>query len=123
MLFAEEAPLTEPVQGVSGFTESFAREAPRDPRGRSLRDLDLQTRLLRYPCSYLIYSEAFDAMPALAKERVYRRLWEILSEPNTNPKFAQLSKVDRKAILEILLATKKGLPGYWRAQDANISGL
>jgi hypothetical protein len=115
MLFTEEARLTEPVQGVSGFTDSFERGASRDRTGRSLRDLDLQTRLLQYPCSYLIYSEAFDKMPVIARDRVYRRLWEVLSEGDANPKFANLSKEDREAILEILLATKKGLPVYWRA--------
>jgi hypothetical protein len=62
-------------------------------------------------------------MPAIAKERVYRRLWEVLSEADASPKFAHLSKVDRKAILEILLATKKGLPDYWRTHEASISGL
>jgi hypothetical protein len=115
MLFTEEARLTEPIEGVSGFTESFGRGASRDPSGRSLRDLDLKTRLLRYPCSYLIYSEAFDKMPVIARDRVYRRLWEVLSAGDANPKFANLSKADREAILQILLATKKGLPDYWRA--------
>lgn len=123
MLFTDEARLTEPVLGMSGFAESFAREALRDGRGRSLRDLDLKTRLLRYPCSYLIYSEAFDQMPEIARNRVYRRLWEILAEGSTQPKFAHLSSEDRKAILEILLATKKGLPDYWRSDDLVVSGL
>lgn len=118
MLFADETRLTEPVRGVSGFAESFAKEALRDSRGRSLRDLDLNTRLLKYPCSYLIYSEAFDGMPAVARERVYRRLWEVLAEGDGGPKFAHLSKADRQAILEILLATKKGLPGYWRLDNS-----
>lgn len=114
MLFTGEARLTEPVTGVSGFAESFGRGAPRDGHGRSLRDLDLKTRLPRYPCSYLIYSEAFDGMPAVVRDRIYRRLWEVLSGTDTDPRFASLSPEDRKAILEILLATKEGLPEYWR---------
>ncbi len=114
MLFSDELRLTEPIEGASGFTEAFQGGAVRDSQGRSLRDLDLKTRLLRYPCSYLIYSEAFDAMPAIAKDRIYRRLWEILSEGDASPKFAHLSKTDRAAILEILRATKKELPDYWR---------
>lgn len=113
MLFVGEARLTEPVQGMSGFAETFGRGAIRDHSGRSLRDFDLQTRLFQYPCSYLIYSEAFDALPVIARDRVYRRLWEILSQENPPPKFAHLSKGDRKAILGILRATKKGLPDYW----------
>lgn len=114
LLFTEETKLTEPVKGVSGFAESFGRGAPRDPQGRSLRDLDLNTRLLKYPCSYLIYSEAFDALPLIVRDRIYQRLGEILSGKDRNPKFANLSQQDRKAILEILLATKKGLPEQWR---------
>ena len=113
MLFTEETRLTEPVRGVSGFSEVFARSGPRDRQGRSLRDLDLKTRLLRYPCSYLIYSEAFDELPEITRDRVYRRLWEILTGRDTSAKFAKLSSEDRKAIFEILRDTKEGLPDYW----------
>ncbi len=56
MLFADEQNLL-PVQGTSPFAENFAKDSPRDPQGRSLRDLDLTTRLFKYPCSYLIYSQ------------------------------------------------------------------
>lgn len=120
MLFTQETHLTEPVKGVSGFAESFARQGQRDHRGRSLRDLDLKTRLLRYPCSYLIYSEAFDSMPEIALDRIYKRLWEVLSGKDVSPEFASLSQDDRKAILEILLDTKKGLPEYWRKSERNV---
>jgi hypothetical protein len=115
MLFTEETRLTEPVRGLSGFSKSFARTALRDSQGRSLRDLDLNTRLLRYPCSYLIYSDAFDSLPAVVRDRLYQRLWEVLSGQDTKPKFKNLSGADRKAILEILRDTKKGLPDYWSA--------
>jgi hypothetical protein len=52
LLFVDEAPLPGKLQGH--FAEVFSRNARRDSKGRSLRDLDLQTRLLRYPCSYMI---------------------------------------------------------------------
>ncbi len=117
MLFAHETLLTEPVQGVSGFSEVFTRGALRDRQGRSLRDLDLRTRLLRYPCSYLIYSDAFDELPQAARDRVYRRLWEVLTGRDTNAKFVKLSARDRKAIFQILLETKKGLPDYWLSRS------
>jgi hypothetical protein len=113
MLFTDEAILAEPVKGVSGFTKSFPATGPRDASGRSLRDLDLTKRLLKYPCSYMIYSEAFDNMPSVARERVYRRLWEVLTGTEKSTKFSSLSADDRKAILEILRETKKGLPEYW----------
>ena len=43
------------------------------PRARSESPLD------EAPCSYLIYSSAFDALPPSAKDPIYKRLWEVLS--------------------------------------------
>ena len=114
MFFGEETKLTSPIKGTSGFTEYFEKLGPRDSKGRSLRDFDLKTRMFRYPCSFLIYSEAFDSMPQVVKDRLYRRMWEVLSSRDNSPQFAHLSPSDRKAILEILLDTKKDLPAYWR---------
>ena len=73
MLFAKAAPLTAPVAGTSGFAAQFAAQGPRDKDGRSLRELDLKTRLFRYPCSFLIYSDAFDALPISEQQRVFGR--------------------------------------------------
>ena len=64
LLFVDEAKLTSPVRGVSSFSKTFSATGPRDRHGRSLRELDLQTRLFKYRCSYMIYSPAFDALPA-----------------------------------------------------------
>jgi len=114
MLFADEAKLYDPVEGVSTFTKTFAERGPRDPRGRSLRDFDLKTRMFRYPLSYMIYSEAFDAMPGVVRDRVYQRLYDVLSGKDATPKFARLSSDDRSAILAIVRDTKPGLPDYWR---------
>ncbi|HWD98622.1 MAG TPA: hypothetical protein VG345_06285 [Bryobacteraceae bacterium] len=114
MLFVDETKLTAPIQGTSGFAEEFAKRGPTDGQGRSLRQFDMKTRMFRYPLSFMIYSDAFDGMPDAVKERVYRRLYDILSGKDTNPKFAGLSPADRKAIIEIVAATKKGLPDYWR---------
>ncbi len=115
LLFANEAPFTGPVRGSSDYAKDFASIGPRDPKGRSLRDFDLNTRTFRYPCSYLIYSEAFDAIPEPAKAYVYHRLLEILTGTDQRPDYARLSAQDRRAILEILLATKPGLPDEWRS--------
>jgi hypothetical protein len=71
MLFADEAPLANRIQGTSGFAEKFSRQGPHDSKGRSLRQLDLERRLMRYPCSYMIYSEAFDNLPSEARETVF----------------------------------------------------
>jgi hypothetical protein len=116
LLFTEEAKLTEPVSGTSGFDREFAQTGPKDHSGRSLRDLDLKRRLFKHPCSFLIYSEAFDAMPNEAKDRVYNRLWEILTSRDQSSRFAGLSQPERQTILEILLETKSGLPEYWRLE-------
>jgi hypothetical protein len=113
MLFADERLLEEPVAGVSTFTKTFPERGPRDHQGRSLRDFDLQKRLFRYPLSYMIYSKAFDAMPDFVRERVYRRLYDVLSGKDQTPMYARLTREDRKAVLEIVRETKKGLPDYW----------
>src|SRR4051794_7293367 len=98
MLFSGEAKLTDPIRGNSGFAEKFAKAGPRDRQGRSLRDFDLNGRIFKYPCSYMINSEAFDSMPELARERIFRRLWEVLTSDESKPAFAHLSGSDRKAI-------------------------
>lgn len=106
MLFTDEALLTDPVKGVSSYADDFKKRGPRDSKGRSLRDLDMQTRMFRYPCSFLIYSDGFDGLPAVAKQRIYQRLLEVLSGKDDNEKFARLTETDRIAIREILLDTK-----------------
>jgi hypothetical protein len=116
MLFTEEAKLTAPVIGTSGFAEEFPKQGPRDATGQSLRDFDLKTRMFRYPCSFMIYSDTFDGMPSIVKGRLYRRLFDVLSGKDNSAAFASLTQDDREAILEILRETKKGLPSYWLAQ-------
>ena len=116
MLFIDEAALVAPVRGTSGFAAEFSRQGPMDLRGRSLRQLDLDKRLFRYPMSFLVYSEAFDAMPPPVKEYVWRRLWDVLSGHEQRKEFAALSPQDRAAIREILLETKRDLPAYWRTR-------
>ncbi|QDT99664.1 hypothetical protein [Gimesia aquarii] len=114
MLFTDELVLQDRIQGVSSYQTEFPLSGPRDRRGRSLRDFDLEQRLFKYPCSYLIYSESFDALPRPILDKVYRRLWEILSGKDQTKKYAHLSAHDRRAILEILIETKSGLPDYWK---------
>jgi hypothetical protein len=113
LLFVDENPLPGPIAGTTTFAARFNTSGPRDSRGRSLRDLDLHRRLLKYPCSYLIYSDSFDAMPPAAKAAVYARLWEVLSGRETSDRYAVLTPADRRAILEILRETKPNLPEYF----------
>ena len=115
LLFIDEAKLTDRVRGGSGFAERFSSSGPRDRKGRSLYELDLNRRLMKYSCSYLIYSPAFDALPPLAKVPIYRRLWEVLSGQEQDPRYrSALSLADRQSIVEILRDTKKDLPPYFQ---------
>lgn len=114
MLFVDEAPLPGPVKASGPFAQRFAGLGPRDKKGRSLRELDLQQRLLKYPCSYMIYSETFDALPPAAKQAIYAQLWRVLSGQATEPRYRRLSAADRQAILEILGETKPDLPASFR---------
>ena len=105
--------MTTPIRGTSGFTEQFAARGPRDRRGRSLRELDLGARLFKYPCSYLIYSDSFAALPDAARKCVYQRLARILSGEDKSKEFSHLSRADRKTISQILSQTLKDLPPSW----------
>ncbi len=106
MLFVREARLSGPIKGSTSFAAEFSSAGPRDHKGRSLRELDLNGRLLKYPLSYLIYSEGFNGLPFSVKTYVYRRLREVLTGQDDSPEFAHLSQTDRNAILEILRDTK-----------------
>ena len=118
LLFVNEAPLSatgsEQIEGSSTYAREFASRGIRDSKGRSLRDFDLKTRIFRYPCSYLIYSASFDALPEPAKGYVYHRLFQVLTGQDQSDDFSKLSSENKRAIFEILLATKPGLPEEWR---------
>jgi hypothetical protein len=114
LLLVDEAKLTAPLHGTSDFASKFSQRGPRDRQGRSLRELDLQRRLFKYPCSYLIYSPAFNGLPREIRDYVWQRLWDVLTSPN-EAKFQHLSPEDRRAIVEILRDTTPDLPQYWTA--------
>lgn len=96
-LFVDEPPLPSPVKGVSSFANVFSAAGPRDRRGRSLRELDLQTRLFAHRCSYMVYSPAFDALPSVARAAVLGRMRAVLTARRDTP------------VIEILNDT---LPGW-----------
>ncbi len=114
MLYDDELQLDEPVEGVSSYADDFQKRGIRDNKGRSLRELDMQTRMFRYPCSFLIYSNGFDGLPPSVKQHLYMRLDEILSGNDDSKRFARLTAEDRTAIREILLDTKPDLAAAWR---------
>ena len=110
LLFVDEQPLTAALAGTSGFAQKFEAQGPFDSRGRSLRQLDLRHRLLRYPCSYMIYSAAFRALQIDVRQSIYKRMWDILSSRDSAPKYVRLADEDRRAIAEILRETVRDWP-------------
>ncbi len=106
MLFSRAEPLKGPISGTSAFAQEFAARGPFDGQGRTLRQFNLQDRLFEYPLSFLVYTDAFDALPKLAKTRVYRRLDTVLRGEDESGDFEHLDAESRTAIREILLATK-----------------
>ena len=114
LLFTGEGALSPRIRETSDLQKEFERPGPFDRRGRSLRDFDLRTGIFRYPCSYLIYSDEWDALAEPAKGYVYHRLYEVLTGEDQSPDFSLLSSDERTAILEILLDTKPDLPSEWK---------
>jgi hypothetical protein len=95
LLLADEASITEPIRGTAGYTEWLMAAGERDKQGRSLRDLDLTRRMFKYPCSYLIYSEAFDDLPAQMRTYVWQRMWDVHSGKDDSDAFE--SSVGRRS--------------------------
>ena len=108
LLFVGEEPPLAPLSPPRGFADHLAATTPRDHRGRSLAQFDLVKRLMRYPCSYMIYSAAFDELPQAVTQAVYRRMIDRLA--GNEMALPRVSLEDRQAILEILRDTKADFP-------------
>ena len=121
MLFRREAPLDGRVQGTTRFVAEFQRGSPRDSHGRSLWELQLTTRLFRYPCSYLVYSPAFDGLPQEMREYLWMRLEQILNGREPNEPYASMAESDRAAVLQILRDTKPEFK-EWLANHRSVQG-
>lgn len=113
-LFCDEAKLSASLEGTSGFAAEFTARGPTDARSRSLRQFDLESRLFKHPCSYLIYTDSFDALPEEVRERFWSRMAAVLSGTDQSETFVHLTTADRTAIREILAATKRGAPAEWQ---------
>jgi hypothetical protein len=110
LLFADEAPPLSELTPRPGFAASLAAGAPKDHLGRSLGQLDLVDRLLRYPCSFMVYSEAFEGLPPPIKAVVYQRITESLSAIDPHATRPDRAGEARRAALEILKETKPDFP-------------
>ncbi|HKB13631.1 MAG TPA: hypothetical protein VKD69_23350 [Vicinamibacterales bacterium] len=110
LLFAGESPPSVPLTPRDGFAERLAASVPRDRRGRSLAELDLVDRLFRYPCSYMIYSAAFDGLAPDVRAAVYQRISDTLSRGDAADPRDRAAAERRGAVLEILRDTKPEFP-------------
>lgn len=119
LLFCREAGLTSPIKGSNDFAEDFASRGPRDSQGRSLREFDLQRRLFRYPCSYLIYSSSFSGLQPKLRQEIYRQLQQVLrgeveaKDKEGQDSFQHLDTQMRADVYSILRDTLSDLPEGW----------
>jgi len=118
LVFVDATPLPGKIAGNSGFDRWFQAQGPRDSQGRSLRELDLTTRVFRYPLSYMIYSIGFDGLPTYAHEYVYQRLADILSGRDRSAPYSHLSAADRATALQILTQTKPAFASFAQTPNA-----
>jgi len=105
LFFSDEFELTSPIEGNSKFSSEFESEAIRSSKGLSLRDLDLNKRLLKHPCSYLVYTESFNSLPKTMLELVKKQMLAVLHGEDQRKEFSHLSANDRQYILHILTET------------------
>jgi hypothetical protein len=113
LVFTGEAKLDGAIVGDAGFEAYFSALGPFDKQGRSLRQFDGKTRMFKYPCSYMIYSDSFKTLPVAYRQEVFRMLHKILTSPEPDEDFSHLSDADKKAVVEILKATVPELSKDW----------
>lgn len=112
MLFVGAIRLADPVSGNPGYSASFQARGPFDALRRSLRELDLETRMFRYPFSYLVYSPDFATLPPYVLDYMLIRFSDVLEGRDNSEKYDHLSEADRRAIAEILRDTNPLFEGY-----------
>ena len=109
LLFKDEAVLPKGgIEGGTEFVEAFAAGAPLSKSGRSLKDLQLLSRLFKYRCSYLVYGITFQNLPAQLKAPLIKRLRDIMTASEVDQRYAYLTDSEREHIHEILRDTLKG---------------
>ena len=113
LLCRGEAPLPAGIVGAPAFRAAWAEGAPRDPAGRSLRDLHLEGRLLRHRCSPLIHSAMLAALPEPLRALVFAQLAAALGDGEVAGRYAYLPAEERRAIREILRATHPEAARRW----------
>lgn len=106
LFFKDEAALPDGgIEGDEAFQTAFNAQASRSLDGRSLKDLQLHTRLFKYRCSYMVHSITFKRLTPSLKETVIARMKQILAGEDKSGQFDYLSESERKHILQILADT------------------
>ena len=106
LLFADEAPLPAAVVAApSAFAAQFAARGPFDRQGRTLRELQVSGRLMRYPLSYMIYSPMYRALQDGPRQLVERRISAVLAGEVTDPRFSHFTPEVRAAVSAIRAET------------------
>jgi hypothetical protein len=106
LLGVGEAPLKEPIKGMGTFQREYESGGIKDAKGRSLRELDLKTRLYKHRLNPMILSESFSALNPVAKKQVLARLAEIAEGTYASERFSFLKESDRTALKDVLSSFK-----------------
>jgi hypothetical protein len=115
LLFKDEAALPEGgIEGNGDFQAAFEKNGPRTPEGRSLKDMQLLTRLFKYRCSYTIYGLTFQNLMPQLKTTVFQRLTEALEGKAKLNRYDYLGERERKNIMAILATTVPDAPAAWK---------
>jgi hypothetical protein len=111
LLFKNEADPGEGIEGGEEFQKMFEARYPRTRDGESLADFQLNNRIFKRRCSFMIYSSAFRNLPARVKSAVFGKMQAALS--GDDPAYSWLKESERKRIAAILAET---LPDWPRGQ-------
>jgi hypothetical protein len=109
LLLVDEAPLNKPVAGKSPYSEWYRTRGPKDDGGRSLYELDLETRLFRHHISPLVNCRMVQNFSAELRRALFTRLNDVLTGKTELDGFV-VPAVDRQAILAVLKGTTKDWP-------------
>lgn len=114
LLYKDEAKLPDGgIKGSAEFVKAYQDGGRRTKDGRSLRDLDFKTRIARYRCTHLIYTDQFQKLPKPLYAQIVDRLGHILTDPQPEKRYAYLADDERKAIASILQETLPAMTATW----------
>ncbi len=108
-LFAGEAEQgADGVEGDGGFQREFEASVPHAGDGASLAEFQLNGRIFKHRCSYMIYSEAFRSLPDRVKSRVITGLRAVLEATTVTDAYPDMKVPERRKTAKILHET-----GVW----------